>query len=66
MGTESQTKQILKHLKSGRKITPLEALQKYGSLRLGARVWDLRNLGYDVKSTMIKTNSGKHVKRYWL
>lgn len=43
----SQTKQILEHLKSGRTISPLEALELYGCFRLGARIYELRHGHYD-------------------
>lgn len=33
---------ILKHLKKFKKITPLEALKEYGSMRLGAVIFELR------------------------
>lgn len=44
----SQTNRILKHLKRGWPITPLQALRKYGVLRLGARIWDLKRDGYEI------------------
>ena len=33
---------ILNHLKKFKKITPLEALKEYGSMRLGAIIFELR------------------------
>ena len=33
---------VLKHLQEHKKITPLEALREYGSMRLGAIIFDLR------------------------
>ena len=41
---------ILRHLKKHRKITPLEALKEYGSMRLGAVIFELR------KNHKIETN----------
>ena len=51
---------ILRHLKSGRSLTPLEALRLYGTLRLGARVYELRQAGYRIRSTLVpvKTRDG--------
>ena len=49
---QTQTAQILKHLKSGLPITPLEALDKFGCLRLGARIWDLKRDGHKIERTM--------------
>ena len=45
---ETQKKAILRHLKSGKEITRLEATQKYGVLRLGAIIFDLRKAGYKI------------------
>ena len=55
--TKSQSKQILNHLSKGVSITPIDALQMFGCFRLGARIKDLRNEGYPIKTTTIK--SGK-------
>lgn len=41
---------VLNHLKKFKTITPLEALTEYGSMRLGAIIFELR------KSHIIKTN----------
>ena len=61
----TQTHAILAYLKTGAHITPLEALDMFGCFRLGARVWDLRHTGYDVKSRLI-TKNGKTFAEYWL
>jgi hypothetical protein len=41
----NQREQILAHLKTGRPLTPLEALRRYGCMRLAARVEELRDAG---------------------
>lgn len=46
----TQNEQVLKHLMVYGKITSLEAIEKYGILRLGARVWDLKKQGYPIKA----------------
>lgn len=61
----SQNNQILNHLKQGNSITPLEALAKFGSLRLGARIKDLRDKGYNITTETTHEN-GKHFARYRL
>ena len=49
----SQKTDILKHM--GRKpITPLEALNNYGCLRLAARINDLRQEGHKINCKMVK------------
>lgn len=44
----SQEKQILEYLQAGNKITPIDALNMFGCFRLGARICDLRNKGYNI------------------
>jgi|13_taG_2_1085334.scaffolds.fasta_scaffold10982_5 hypothetical protein len=44
----SQEKQILEYLQAGNKITPIDALNLFGCFRLGARICDLRNKGYNI------------------
>ena len=66
MSTHTQTARLLAHLKSGRTITPLEALRKYGTLRLGARIWDLKRDGHDIRSRLVDIGQGKRVARYLL
>lgn len=50
----SQTDAILNALKKGKKLTPLTALREFGTLRLGARILDLRQAGYDIKTRMVR------------
>lgn len=44
----AQTKLIEKHLKNGKSITPIEALNLFGCLRLAARIADLRKSGMHI------------------
>lgn len=46
-----QTEMILKHLEEFGTITPLEALEEYGCMRLSARIADLRDSGVKITST---------------
>lgn len=63
----SQTLGILDHLQRGHSLTPLEAVDLFGCMRLAARVRDLRRAGYPVESEMVKdSGSGKHYARYRL
>ncbi len=52
----SQEKQILNDLEKGKKITALDALKRYGCLRLAARILEIKNAGYNVKTNMVKKN----------
>lgn len=64
--SKSQTSRILEWMLFGNSITPLEALNRFGCFRLGARISDIKALGYDVKSEFVTTPSEKKVKRYYL
>lgn len=50
----TKTKQILDHLKSGKSITSLQAIDLYGATRLSAIIFKLRDRGYDIKTTMVQ------------
>lgn len=65
--TASQTDLILQYMREGNSITPLEALKKFGCLRLGARIHDIRNkLNIPVLSEPCKVAKGKIVAKYSL
>lgn len=66
VGSKSQTDRILEYMLSGKSITPLEALNKFGCLRLGARIADIKAKGYLVYSEFVSTPTEKKVKRYYL
>ena len=59
----SQNSLILKHLQSGKTLTPIDALNLFGSLRVGARIKNLRDLGHNVITEMI-SQGGKTFARY--
>ncbi len=61
----SQSDAILAYLKSGRSLTPLEALRRFGCFRLSARAYDLRAAGYRIRSRLVRVGD-KKVARYWL
>ena len=61
----SQNKQILNHLESGKSITPIDALNLFGCFRLGARIHDLKSEGHDIKAE-IKSINGKRFAEYSL
>ena len=46
--TETQNEKILKHMRLFGSITPREALECYGCMRLAARIADLRRSGADI------------------
>lgn len=61
----TQSKLILNYLKSGKSITPLEALNLFGCFRLGARIFDLKEQGHDIEMKMI-SRDGKYYASYKL
>ena len=60
----SQNKQIADYLNKGKKLTPIEALNKFGCFRLAARIADLRNDGMNIVTTTIKLENKKQVAQY--
>jgi hypothetical protein len=63
---QSQAKRILEYLKAGNGITPMDALDLFGCFRLGARIADLKRMGYDIVTERVKVEGGKYVARYHL
>ena len=61
----TQLQAIRAHLERGRTITPLQALDRYGCLRLAARIADLRRSGLAI-SSRIARRGNKHFAEYWL
>lgn len=57
----SQELQILNHLKKG-PITPMQALNKYGCMRLAARVHGLRGSGHKIVTETITRGKAKFAK----
>lgn len=47
----NQANQILKYLRTGKSLTPLEALVKFSCFRLAARVLELKKRGIKIKTT---------------
>ena len=44
----NQTEVILEHMRRYGSITPAEAYDSYGIMRLGARIWDLKHDGVGI------------------
>ena len=61
----TQNQRILDYLKSGKTLTPLVALQKFGCFRLSARILDLRQQGNAIITTNV-TRKGKTFAEYSL
>lgn len=66
MEIKTQTQTIHDYLKSGRSITPIDALNLFGCFRLGARIYDIeKNYGLTVERKL-EFNGKKRFMRYWL
>ena len=63
----TQTEQIRKHLERHNSITPMQALERYGCMRLAARICDLKSDGFHVLSVPINKNGKRYAKyvRAW-
>lgn len=66
----TQCERVLKHIQQYGTITTKQAYDLYGITRLGARIYDLKNQGYDIvaDSVPVKNRFGEkaHVARYKL
>ena len=61
----TQNQRILEYLKSGKKISPLIALKKFGCFRLSARIFNLRQEGNPIVTENV-TRKGKTFAEYSL
>ena len=61
----SQANKILAFMKSGKSITALQALNRYGCFRLAARIHELTTRGIKIKRTTIN-RKGKSFSSYAL
>lgn len=67
MNVDSQTEIILGMLRAHPEgITSLDALRACGTMRLAARISDLKARGHDITTEMVKLDNGKRVARYRL
>lgn len=55
---------LRQHFRSGRDLTQLEAIGLYRIFRLAARIKELRDLGWDIKSERKTDTTGKAYVRY--
>lgn len=62
---KSQNALILKALMKGARLTPIDALKRFGCFRLGARIADLKKAGHKIK-TRIVSKGNKRFAEYSL
>lgn len=60
--TITQKQMILRDLQNGRTITPLEALRDYGCFQLPARIFELKEAGYRIKTTLVKDGEKRYAR----
>tara|TARA_R110002020_G_scaffold4512_4_gene19666 strand:- start:2782 stop:2991 length:210 start_codon:yes stop_codon:yes gene_type:complete len=51
---------VLDHLETYGTITPLEAMEKYNSMRLSAIIFDLKKEGHQIKTNMKRTKTSNY------
>ena len=56
---------VLDYLERYKHLTPLQALKGGGSMRLAARIGELRNQGHNIRTEMA-VERGRRFARYWL
>ena len=62
---KSQEMWVYSQLIAGRRLTPMDALKGCGSLRLGARIYDIKQRFRGMKiTTQIVKRGGKRVAEY--
>ena len=49
----TKQERILTHLQSNGNITPMEALEYYGSFRLSAIIFNLKKEGHDITTSIV-------------
>jgi len=63
---KNQNKLIIEYLQTGESLTTLEALEMFGCFRLSGRIFDIKKGGYNIRTKIIRTSSGKHIASYSL
>lgn len=64
--TASQKTQVRAWLLAGHSITQLEALELFGSLRLSAIIFDLREEGLPIITEKFQVSPKKRVAKYYI
>lgn len=54
---ETQCQMILRYMEDYGEITPIDAIREFSCLRLGARIWDLKHAGHNIKSELVSSKN---------
>lgn len=60
----SQKDAILTHLTYGNSLTPVEALELFGTFRLSERIREIERLGAHIERKWARTYNGARVRSY--
>lgn len=63
---ETQNARILSFLKNGGRLTPKDALRMFGSFRLSARIFELREQGWPIESVWVQVGPRQFVAEFFL
>ena len=66
MQFESQKSMVRDYLTNGGRLTPMQALVMFGSLRLSGIIFELKKEGLDITKDMVKVSKRKHVAEYYI
>jgi len=62
----SVTDKVLEALLNGDELTALDSLERFGCMRLAARIYDLREIGWEIETETVETTNGKRFASYRL
>ena len=48
----TQREKVLRFLRDTGSITPMDALREFGIMRLAARIWELKKMGFSIEKVM--------------
>lgn len=57
---------IRDYMDTGRSITRLQCLIKFGCINLPGRIYDLKHMGYNIDDLPVHLDNGKIVSKYFL
>jgi len=66
LALKPQAKTVLRHLRKKGHISPMEALIVYSISRLAASIFEIRNLGYEVRTVVKHDAQGHKYAKYTL
>ena len=49
----TQSQNILNYLKTGKSLSPIDALKKFGCFRLSGRIYDLKREGHNIETQFV-------------